>query len=204
MGKKISGAKRREVNELRAAAAVSGRMEGILFGRVIKLLGNGQVHVMIDSGRNGLKTLLVRLPRLFSRKGATPLNSSSIVSIFVGKEFNTDTDLKPGEAVVTEYDFDITSIIDEKSAHKLVKDGEIPEWMIKSGATDKSELVKDEAFLFTKEDSDSEEEADADGGAGAAAPSGVLKIVAPKGTSGRDKSTVSRLEFGDAVNIDAI
>jgi hypothetical protein len=182
MPKKISGAKRKELNEKRASAAVSGRAEGILFGRVIKLLGNGQVHIIIHTDRLGPKTLLVRLPRVFGKRGSTPLSTSNIVSIFVGKEFNPDKDLISGDAVVTNYLFDITSIIDDKSAQILVSEGIIPEWMIKSGTTDATKLTNDDGFVFG--DSDSEDDAMAPAMAPAVAPA-----VAP---------TDSAFHFGDS------
>jgi hypothetical protein len=156
MPKKISGAKRKELNEKRAIAAVSGHAEGILFGRVIKLLGNGQVHIVIHTNRLGPKTLLVRLPRVFGKRGSTPLSTSNIVSVFVGKEFNPDKDLTSGDAVVTNYLFDITSILDDKSAQRLVTDGIIPEWMLKSGTTGTTELQNDDGFIFCESDSEDE------------------------------------------------
>jgi len=156
MPKKISGAKRKELNEKRATDAISGRVEGILFGRVIKLLGNGQVHVVIHTERVGPKTLLVRLPRVFGKRGSTPLSNTSIVSFFAGKEFDPNIELKPGDTVVTDYLFDITSIIDDKVAQRLVTDGIIPEWMLKSGTTGTTELQNDDGFIFCESDSDDE------------------------------------------------
>ena len=173
MPKKISGARRKELNVLRAADAVSGRAEGILFGRVIKLLGNGQVHVMIPTERYGPKTLLVRLPRLFSKRGSTPLSNNHVVSFFVGKDFNPDTELKSGDAVITDYLFDITSILDDKSAQALFKDGIIPEWMVRSGTADTSKTKEEEGYIFTA-DADEEEDEEED--------------EKPKGIPGREKA----------------
>jgi len=174
MTKKISGAKRKELNSSRAAEAVSGRAEGTLFGRVIKLLGNGQVHVMIPTKCHGIKTLLVRLPRLFAKRGSTPLSNNNVVSFFAGKEFDPDKDLTGGEAVVTKYLFDITSILDDKSAQTLFKEGIIPEWMIRSDAADVSKTKEEEAYLFTE---DIEEDEDV-----------KKEEEPPKGTSGREKA----------------
>jgi hypothetical protein len=192
MPKKISGAKRKELNEARASDAVAGRTEGIMFGRVVKLLGNGQVHVIINTERIGTKTLLVRLPRVLGKRGSTPLSSTSIVSIFVGPEFDPNKDLKAGDGIVTNFLFDITSILDDKSAQSLVKDGVIPEWMIKSGAADAKEITVDEGFVFGESDSEEEPAPPAAAAGGAGAP------AAPRGTSGRDKSTTSRLDIGES------
>ena len=201
MTKKISGSKRKEINEIRAADAVTGRAEGILFGRVVKLLGNGQVHVTIHAERVGPKTLLVRLPRVLSKRGSTPLCGTSIVSIFVGKDFNPDVELKPGEGIVTEYMFDITSILEEKAAQRLVKEGVIPEWMVKSGTVETKEIEKDEGFVFDAESD--EEEMDEEESSSAAAK----VVVAKRGASGREKAdtTTSRLaHVSDTLDIDAI
>jgi hypothetical protein len=197
MPKKISGAKRKERNEFRASEAVAGHTEGILFGRVVKLLGNGQVHVIIDTKRIGPKTLLVRLPRTLGKRGSTPLSTTSIVSIFVGKEFDPDKDLSSSDKVVTNFLFDITSIIDEKSIQILVKDRIIPEWMIKSGSTDTKEIKIDEGFVFGDE-SDEEESKESKEEAAKEAPKeeegdlfdfGDARVVAtPRGMSGRDKA----------------
>jgi len=151
MPKKISGSKRKELNSARAADAASGRAEGILFGRVIKLLGNGQVHVLIPTVRHGPKTLLVRLPRLFAKKGSTPLSNASVVSFFAGIEFDPEKELTGGDAVVTKYMFDITSILDDKLAQLLCKEGTIPEWMIRSDAADTSKSKEEDTYVFTKE-----------------------------------------------------
>jgi len=190
MTKKISGSKRKEINEMRAADAVAGRTEGLLFARVVKLLGNGQVHATIATKTIGPKTLLVRLPRLLQKRGSTPLCSTSIVSIFVGIEFNPDIDLKPGEGIVTDYMFDITSIIEEKIAQKLVKDGVIPDWMVKSGTVETTELVRDEGFVFEAgSESDEEEEEENEISSNSASASAA---PARRGASGREKANVAK------------
>lgn len=188
---------------MRAADAVAGRTEGLLFGRVVKLLGNGQVHVTIATKTIGPKTLLVRLPRLLSKRGSTPLCSTSIVSIFVGTEFDPDVELKPGEGIVNDYMFDITSILEEKTAQKLVKDGVIPDWMVKSGTVETAELVKDEGFVFEAELEEEEEEETASNSAAASTKAPPAK----RGASGREKANIaeSRLaHVNGTLNIDAI
>jgi len=200
MPKKISGTKRKEINEMRAADAVMGRTEGIMFARVIKLLGNGQVHVTIATETIGPKTLLVRLPRLLQKRGATPLCSTSIVSIFVGKEFNPDVDLKPGEAIVTEYMFDITSIIEEKIAQKLAKEGIIPEWMVKSGTVETTELVKDEGFVFEAESEEEEEEEEDDETPSNSAAASAKATPAKRGASGREKADIAKSRLAHVSN----
>ena len=106
--------------------------------------------------------------------------------------------------MVTDYMFDITAILDDKSAQKLASEKIIPEWMIKSGTADTKAIGVDEGFVFGEESEDEEEEetapaaeapAAAAGGAGAGAP------AAPRGTSGRDKATTSRLEVEESGEI---
>lgn len=204
MGKHLSGSKRVELNKMKSARAASGVEPGILFGRVVKLIGGGQVHVMIDGKSKGVKTLLVRIPRTLQSRGATPLNNASVVSIFVGPEFNPDSDLKAGEAVVTDYHFDITAIIDEKTAHKLVKEKVIPDWMVKSDVGAKEDIRTDEGYTFEVEEepveAGEEEEETPSNSAAASAP-------ARRGVSGREKAkpAESRLVHvsGD-LDVDAI
>jgi hypothetical protein len=204
MGKHLSSTKRKDLNNERAAKAASGSEPGILFGRVVKLMGNGQVHVMIDGKSKGVKTLLVRLPRILQSRGATPLTNASVVSIFVGEEFDPDTDLKAGEGIISDYHFDITAIIDEKIAHKLVKEKVIPDWMVKSDVGAKEDIRTDEGYTFEVEEepveAGEEEGETSSNSAAATAP-------ARRGASGREKAKPSESRLvhvsGDP-DIDAI
>ena len=204
MGKHLSSTKRKELNNERAAKVASGSEPGILFGRVVKLIGNGQIHVMIDGKSKGVKTLLVRVPRKLQSRTATPLNNASVVSIFVGPEFDPDIDLKAGETIVTDYHFDITAIIDEKAAHKLVKEGVIPDWMVKSDVGAKEDIRTDEGYTFEVEEEPVEAEEE---GGETSSNSAAATAPARRGASGREKakSSESRLVHvsGD-VDIDAI
>ena len=119
---RISGSARKVINERRATDAVAGRAEGVVFARITKIIGAGHVKVAIDS-KHGPKEIIVRIPNLLGRRGATPLNTSSVVSVFVGKDFN------PDEPVSSSDHFDITAILTQKQAYGLQKDGLIPSWM---------------------------------------------------------------------------
>lgn len=119
---RISGSARKVINERRAADAVSGKTEGVVFARITKIVGAGHVKVAIDS-KHGPKEILVRIPNLLGRRGATPLNTSSVVSIYVGKDFN------PDEPIGSSDHFDITAILTQKQAYSLQKEGAIPPWM---------------------------------------------------------------------------
>ena len=97
--------------------------EGQVFARITKIVGSGHVKATIDSKR-GPKEILVRIPNLLGRRGATPLNLSSVVSVYVGTEFDGS------EAIKASDHFDITSILEQKQAYDLQKCGLIPSWMV--------------------------------------------------------------------------
>lgn len=122
---RLAGATRREVNEQRIAKIVDGKMEGTAYARVVKVLGGNHLRVAIDS-RSGIKEVLVRIPGLFLKKGATPLAIDTVVSIFVGKDFNPNVDLKSEM-------FDLVAILSQKQALFLEDEGQIPSWMTRAG-----------------------------------------------------------------------
>jgi hypothetical protein len=122
---RLAGATRREVNEQRIAKIVDGKMDGTTYARVVKVLGGNHLRVAIDS-RSGAKEVLVRIPGLFLKRGATPLAIDTIVSIFVGREFNPNVDLK-GEM------FDLVAILSQKQALFLEDEGKVPTWMTRTG-----------------------------------------------------------------------
>jgi len=158
---RISGTKRQEINEQRAAAAISGRLDGIAFARVTKMLGQAHVKVAIEY-KHGMKELNARIPNVLGRRGATPITTNDIVAIEVGIGYDPDTPSSPGEH------FDIKTILTKKQAYKLKEDGLIPDWMVNDIDGDKSADAKDGGFEFdyneTKgedDDSDEDEEEDA-------------------------------------------
>lgn len=122
---RLAGATRREVNEQRIAKIVDGKVDDTTFARVVKVLGGNHLRVAIDS-RTGVKEVLVRIPGLFLKKGATPLARDTVVSIFVGKDFNPNVDLKDEM-------FDLVAILSQKQALFLEGEGMIPSWMTRAG-----------------------------------------------------------------------
>jgi translation initiation factor IF-1 len=137
---RLSGGARKEINDRRSAEAVKsalvGTLEGIVFGRVTKMLGANHVSVRIDSEHGG-KELRARIPNIFSRRGATPITTRDVVGIEVGGEFDVDT------AIIRPSDlFDVKMILTPKQVYKLQQDGVIPSWM------------SHEAALATKKDDD--------------------------------------------------
>lgn len=156
---RISGTARKELNTRRAQDAVNGLTEGITFGRVVKMVGNGHVIVGIQ-GKHGMKELNVRIPNVLSRKGATPITTRDVVTIYVGTDFDP-------ESVRSIDKFDLTSVLTIKQAYSLSVDGLIPSWMIADiESVDKTKLGGDAetgGFEFDyNEGASDEEDGDAD------------------------------------------
>lgn len=120
--KKISGAARKDINQRRAADIVKTVSADTAFGRVTKLLGFNHIMVAIQA-KSGPKEIRVRIPKLFTKKGATPITTREVVAIYVGTEFD------PEEVKSTDQ-FDITAILTVKQANDLVLTGDIPRWMV--------------------------------------------------------------------------
>ena len=128
MGKgKLSGAARKEINQRRAADIVKTMSSDTSFGRVTKLLGFNHIMVAIQ-GKSGPKEIRVRIPKLFTKKGATPITTRDVVALYVGAEFD------PEEVKSTDI-FDITAILTVKQANDMVHSGDIPRWMVHDEVT---------------------------------------------------------------------
>lgn len=123
MGKgKLSGSARKEINQRRAADLVKTSSDDVTFGRVTKLLGFNHIMVAIPT-KSDPKEIRVRIPKLFTKKGATPITTREVVAIYVGNEFDPAS-VKPNDQ------FDITAILTVKQANDLVLAGVIPRWMV--------------------------------------------------------------------------
>ena len=122
---RFSGGARKELNEERVAKTISGEASGIQMARVVKILGMGRVNVLMEmKGRP--ETVQARIPSIFQRKGATPIDTNSIVSIFVGEDFDPKIDTLMGSHL------EITAILTNKDAQALKDRGELPAWMTQS------------------------------------------------------------------------
>jgi hypothetical protein len=105
--------------------AIVGTSEDTVFARVIRMLGFGQVRAIIST-RAGTRELTVRIPHnKFGKRGATPITTNTIITIFVGKDFD------PMEKCRGEH-FDLTAILNDRQAHELVQRRCIPSWMLKN------------------------------------------------------------------------
>lgn len=132
---RLSGASRKELNMKASNDAIEGRTQGILFARVLRMLGENHIRVAVPSN-HGYKEFLARIPNKLGKKGSTPLTINSIVSIYVGDEFD------PNEPISGKVHFDVTCILDSKQAYQLVKDETIPGWMLKSPEEVSSGVLK--------------------------------------------------------------
>lgn len=189
---KLNGAARKELNMAASSAVVErtvvGTNEDTVFGRVTKMWGNGHCQTLVQS--NGMRVELhkVRIPRnRLGKKGSTPINMSSVVAIFVGKEFEAskvrDTD-----------QFDITAILDDKQVRSLVKQSLVPSWFLKNAeeiAAAGPTVVEDEGFEWDTSDAES---SSAEEAALEAAVEAAAAVAISRAYKGKEKTTV-----GDAL-----
>lgn len=122
---RLSGSCRKELNAKASADAIEGRVDGITFARVTRMLGENHIRVAVPT-KHGYKEFMARIPNKLGKKGSTPLTINNVVSIYVGNDFD------PDEIISGKSHFDVTCILDSKQAYQLVKDGTIPGWMLKS------------------------------------------------------------------------
>ena len=132
---RLSGTARKELNEDRSESSVLKAIDcyindkaiDIMFARVTGHLGMGRVKANLPSAfgpDGGPKQISVQIPNTFGRKGSTPINSQTIVAIFVGIEFNPVT-FKPDDNV----HFKLTAILNDRQVSKLVENEVVPAWM---------------------------------------------------------------------------
>lgn len=180
---RLAGGARKEINESRAAESVAiafmsavertrkGKALDFVFGRVTKMTGANHVRVAIVS-KHGSREVPARIPNIFARRGATPITTRTIVSIYTGADF--DPDARP-TTVATEH-FDITSILSDRQVVDLKKAGLIPEWMTTSDAAEAAAGKIDEAGFEWDYGAADEDADDSDkGAAGGAGDSGFKR-----------------------------
>ena len=154
---RVSGAKRQELNGNRTSKILETESKEHSFARIVKHLGMGRVSAMVAGARGSPTQIVLQIPKIFGRKGSTPITSSSVVTIYVGAGFNPETDFDP------KTHFQVTSILTEKQAYELKEEGRIPAWMTTVDKAAEDAGTKEEAFEFdrlgtTKEEEDEEDE----------------------------------------------
>ena len=157
---RISGTVRKEINERRAADAIHGRADGVAFARVTKMTGANHVRVAIAS-KHGQKELSARIPNIFARRGATPITTRDVVTVYVGRDFDPDNYVPKASE-----HFDIAAVLTVRQAHELRKSGAIPDWMVVEGEETASKHEGGGGFEFDysgiKEGDESESDSDAE------------------------------------------
>lgn len=138
---RLTGGARKEINDRRAQDAINGLSSDIAFGRVTKILGANHVRVALPSTHTPVE-VSARIPNIFARRGATPITSRDVVTIYVGKDFDVD-----GGDFANAH-FDITSILTNKQAYDLYKEGTLPKWMVHEEGTTVADDSDDGGFEF--------------------------------------------------------
>jgi len=109
--------------------------------------------VAIDS-KHGPREIQAQIPNVFGRKGSTPINSTTVVTIVVGEDFDVEKDITPTSH------FKIESILSDDQARSLSKKGIVPDWMLIIDAADAAAAAAAAEEMYTfeaEEDEDSEE-----------------------------------------------
>jgi hypothetical protein len=149
---RLTGAARKQINDRRVNDAMSGRASDVAFARVTRILGANHVRVAIPSKHAPIE-VNARIPNIFIRKGATPITTRDVVTIYVGRDFDADT------SDYSTAHFDITSIFTQKQAHAMWKEGTIPQWMIHEDGSAVAATIENEGgFEFDYSGVDDEDD----------------------------------------------
>jgi len=190
---RLTGGKRQEVNSNRVAKILSGEVKDIAFARVRKHLGSGRVLVAIDS-KHGPREIQAQIPNVFGRKGSTPINSTTVVTIVVGEDFDVEKDITPTSH------FKIESILSDEQARGLLRKSMIPDWMLIIDAADAAAAAAaaEETFFFEAEDEDEDSEESDESTEGISHSSSSNSSAG--GAGGSKKKAIVRKEDATAFN----
>jgi hypothetical protein len=109
------------------------------------------VLAAIDT-KHGPREIQAQIPNVFGRKGSTPINSTTVVTIIVGEDFDPDTDITASSH------FKVECILSDDQARTLSRKGLVPDWMLIIDAADAASAAAAAEELYTFEASDDEEE----------------------------------------------
>lgn len=142
-GKKgrLTGGQRKEINQKMVNSVLDGEEEDVVFGRVLKHLGAGNIRVILATKREAI----AKIRTFLSRRGSTPIVSGDIV-ILSGRDFETKSN--------EDMRYDVLAVMKRQEAGKLEKAGEIPSWMLVS-AEGNDEAEED---IFDYEEKTNEDE----------------------------------------------
>ena len=153
---RLTGAQRKSMNKAVVSSVLEGDLEeDILFGRVLRHLGDGHVRVLFAGMHpDGTNTLpregIAKIRTALSRRGSTPIVADDIV-VLSGRSFETMAEQKPR--------FDLIAVMTRPEAAKLERDGKIPSWLMQTGGDVKVSEPADDIFDYTtpiKEDDESD------------------------------------------------
>jgi len=192
---RLTGGKRQEVNENRIAKILSGEVKDIAFARVRKHLGSGRVLAAIDT-KHGPKEIQAQIPNVFGRKGSTPINSTTVVTIVVGDEFDPEKDITASSH------FKVECILSDDQARTLSRKGLVPDWMLIIDAADAASAAAAAEELYTfaasdDDDEDSETSGEAESNSSSNSSSSKKKSKEP---AKREEVTFSRKAAKDAAS----
>lgn len=111
---------RMDANRKMVKAAIEGELEGCTFGKVIKMLGGGNVQVTDMDKKDAIGVIR----GLLRRKGVTPIVAGDVVIM-------SDRGMGSAKGKKT---YDIVGIANSSASSALNKEGHIPDWML--GAVD--------------------------------------------------------------------
>ena len=149
---RITGGQRKEINHRTVEAALNDEIEGAIFGRVVRHLGDGHVEVILENQRLGN----AKIRNVLAKRGSTPIAAEDIV-ILSARDFET--------LAAERQRYDLLGVMTRAEAARLEKAGRIPSWFI--NAADLSTLSKkDESedlfdYSETKESVDEDIDVDA-------------------------------------------
>jgi len=194
---RLTGGKRQEVNENRIAKILSGEVKDIAYARVRKHLGSGRVLAAIDT-KHGPKEIQAQIPSVFGRKGSTPINSTTVVTIVVGDEFDPEKDITASSH------FKVECILSDDQARTLSRKGLVPDWMLIIDAADAASAAAAAEELYTfaasdddEEDSETSGEAESNSSSNSSSSSSKKKSKEP---AKREEVTFSRKAAKDAAS----
>jgi hypothetical protein len=161
----LAAPRREELNEERSqtevTAALAAKERGgktdTMFARVTGHLGMGRVKARLPTGKDSVE-IYIQIPNVFGRKGVTPINSQTVVAVYVGLDFDP-------LAFDSSVHFKMTSILNDMQAGQLVEAEVIPSWMTSTAdPADAAAKGEEEAYVFdysgVKEGEDEDEESE--------------------------------------------
>jgi len=165
----LAAPRREELNEERSqtevTAALAAKERGgktdTMFARVTGHLGMGRVKARLPTGKDSVE-IYIQIPNVFGRKGVTPINSQTVVAVYVGLDFDP-------LAFDSTVHFKMTSILNDMQAGQLVEAEVIPSWMTSTAdPADAAAKGEEEAYVFdysgVKEGEDEDEESEEESG----------------------------------------